>query len=147
MYPLHAINLNILKVKGRSDLFLKLEIIKSFISIGMVFVSVRHGLTALLIGQLFGSILCYVPNSFYSNKMIAYSIREQAFDALPSFVLAGVTGLVAALVSRGLSGYPPVMAVACSGLAATVFFWVQVFVYACRGPSFCVTFYWLRGGE
>ena len=95
MYPLHAINLNILKVKGRSDLFLYLEIIKKFFIVLILSVSLQFGVFGILIGQIVSSVLAYIPNSYYSAKLINYSVSEQVKDFLPGLILsvfaAGVT--------------------------------------------------------
>lgn len=53
LYPLHAINLNILQVKGRSDLFLKLEIIKKIIAVGPIVVGIYVVLSIMLLGKCF----------------------------------------------------------------------------------------------
>jgi len=100
LYPLHAINLNILKVKGRSDLFLYLEIVKKVSIVLILFVSVQYGVIGILIGQIFGSVLAYLPNSYFSNKLIGYSVREQIGDFLPGLALSGVVaGMVYVAVS------------------------------------------------
>ena len=57
LYPLHAINLNILQVKGRSDLFLKLEMIKKFIAVGPIVVGIYCGIEYMLWGSVFTSLL------------------------------------------------------------------------------------------
>src|SRR5690606_14545823 len=72
LYPLHSINLNILKVKGRSDLFLYLEIIKKAVAVVVILISYRWGVYGLLIGQIVTSVLAYLPNSYYSSKLIGY---------------------------------------------------------------------------
>lgn len=88
LYPLHTINLNILKVKGRSDLFLYLEITKKIILVVVLFISYHYGVIGILIGQIISSILSYIPNSYFSAKLINYSIREQIKDFLPALVLS-----------------------------------------------------------
>ncbi|WP_342304737.1 lipopolysaccharide biosynthesis protein [Methanolobus sp. ZRKC5] len=88
MYPLHSINLNILKVKGRSDLFLYIELVKKAIVIIILLPSIKYGVIGILIGQVISSYLVYIPNSYYSGKLINYSINEQIFDFLPELVLS-----------------------------------------------------------
>lgn len=90
--PVNAINLNILKVLGRSDLFLWLEVIKKCIAIIILIVSFRFGIIAILSGQILSSVLAYFPNSYYSKRFIDYPVREQLKDFLPCFVLASVIG-------------------------------------------------------
>jgi O-antigen/teichoic acid export membrane protein len=91
IYPLHVVNLNILQVKGRSDLFLYLEIIKKIMITVVVFFSLQYGVVALLLGQIVTSVLAYVPNSYFSARLIGYPMREQLRDVLPVLCLAGLS--------------------------------------------------------
>jgi len=92
LYPLHLINLNILKVKGRSDLFFKLEIIKRILVIVGIFITYRWGISAMLIGQIVISIIAYFLNSFYSERLIAYPVKAQVLDVLPSLLVSCLMG-------------------------------------------------------
>ncbi len=96
IYPLHAMNLNILQVKGRSDLFLRLEIIKKInISIIIVVViSFGWGIIGLLLGMILSSYIAYFINTYYSAKLIDYSIKEQVKDLFPAYALSHVMGVV-----------------------------------------------------
>jgi O-antigen/teichoic acid export membrane protein len=94
MYPLHSINLNILKVKGRSDLFLRLEIIKKIITVVILFISIQFGVMGILVGQIISSVLSYLPNSYYSGKLIDYPAGEQIQDFLPGLILSGVIAIL-----------------------------------------------------
>mgnify|MGYP001351713584 CR=1 FL=1 len=88
LYPLHGINLNMLKVQGRSDLFLKLEIIKKIIAIPTIVIGVFFGIKIMIIGMIINSIIAYFLNSYWSGKFINYPMREQILDITPSFLLA-----------------------------------------------------------
>lgn len=88
LYPLHALNLNMLNVKGRSDLFLKLEVIKKLIAIPIIIVGVFWGIKAMIIGMIINSFFAYYLNSYWSGKLINYPLKEQVADVLPSFLLA-----------------------------------------------------------
>ena len=88
LYPLHALNLNMLQVQGRSDLFLRLEIIKKSLAIPTIFIGVLFGIKAMIIGMLALSLIAYYLNSYWSGRLIGYSTWEQIKDILPSFVLA-----------------------------------------------------------
>jgi len=92
--PLHVLNLNILKVKGRSDLFLRLEIIKRATIILSIVLTYRHGIIAMLYGQIITSIIAYLLNSYYSGNLINYSQREQIKDIYPAFGSAIFMGLI-----------------------------------------------------
>ncbi|MFO7826008.1 MAG: lipopolysaccharide biosynthesis protein [Cyclobacterium sp.] len=93
MYPLHSYNLNILKVKGRSDLFLRLEVIKKvLISIGL-FIAIPLGIYGLLWMQVILNILAFGINTYYSGRLINYPLYEQLIDILPIIgvsILAGI---------------------------------------------------------
>lgn len=88
LYPLHALNLNMLQVIGRSDLFLKLEIIKKLFAIPIILIAIFLGIKAMIVGMIIHSLIAYYLNSFWSGKMIGYSIIHQIKDILPSFILA-----------------------------------------------------------
>ena len=72
-YPLHAINLNMLQVQGRSDLFLKLEIIKKFVSAGPLIIGAVVGIMPMLYATLISTIINYFLNSHYSGKLLGYT--------------------------------------------------------------------------
>jgi O-antigen/teichoic acid export membrane protein len=91
-YPLSAINVNILKVKGRSDLFLRIEIIKRALMITNALVTYRWGISAILLGHVAVASLAYFLNSFYSERLIAYPMRTQILDVWPSLLCAGLMG-------------------------------------------------------
>ena len=99
LYPLHAINLNILQVKGRSDLFLKLEIIKKIIAVGPIVIGIFCGIEYMLWGSVITSFIAYFLNSYYSASLIDYPTGKQIKDILPTFVVS----LVVAFVMWGLS--------------------------------------------
>jgi len=102
MYPLHSINLNILKVKGRSDLFLYVEFVKKGIEAGSLILSLPFGIFGILVGQIVGSVLAYIPNIYFSKKLIGYSIGEQARDVFPTLMVATATGVFMYLVDMAL---------------------------------------------
>ena len=88
LYPLHAINLNMLKVQGRSDLFLGLDIIKRIISLAPLFVGAFVGIIPMLWVNIFVGIIGYFLNSYYSGRMLGYSSWMQLRDIAPSYALA-----------------------------------------------------------
>lgn len=90
LYPLHAINLNILQVKGRSDLFLKLEIIKKIIAVGPIMVGIYCGIEYMLWGSVMISFITFFLNSYYSAGLINYPTIDQLKDILPTFLTSFV---------------------------------------------------------
>lgn len=94
LYPLHAINLNILQVKGRSDLFLKLEIIKKIIAVIPIAIGIFYGIECMLWGSVVTSLIAYFLNSYYSANLIGYPTSEQIKDILPTFVVSLIVASV-----------------------------------------------------
>lgn len=99
LYPLHAINLNMLQVQGRSDLFLKLEIIKKIAAIGPLLLGIFVGVYWMLISGVIVGFYSYYLNASYSGRFIDYSIQEQMKDILPSFVISLVMSFLVYLES------------------------------------------------
>jgi len=88
LYPLHSLNLNMLQVQGRSDLFLKLEIIKKIIAIGPLLLGIFVNIYWMLGGSVVTGCIAYYLNAYYSGPFLNYSIKEQVKDILPSFGVA-----------------------------------------------------------
>ena len=99
LYPLHAINLNMLQVKGRSDLFLKLEIVKKTIAVIPVLLGIFINIYWMLIGSVFTGFISYYLNAFYSGRFLNYSISEQIRDILPSFCSALFMSMIVFTIS------------------------------------------------
>lgn len=95
LYPLHAINLDMLKVQGRSDLFLILEIVKKIILLGPLFIGAFVGIMPMLYTNLITGVIAYFLNSYYSGKFLGYNSWKQIKDIAPSY---GVATLVALAV-------------------------------------------------
>ena len=92
-YPLHSINLNMLEVQGRSDLFLGLEIIKKIIAVCPLFVGAVWGILPMLFVNLVTTVIAYFLNSHYSGKLIGYSSWMQLKDVAPSYGIAFLVAL------------------------------------------------------
>lgn len=88
LYPLHAINLNMLQVQGRSDLFLGLEIIKKIIGLAPLAVCIIYGVMPMLYVNLITGIIGYFLNSYFPGKLLGYTSWMQLKDIAPSYGLA-----------------------------------------------------------
>jgi len=88
LYPLHAINLNMLQVMGRSDLYLILEIVKKIIAIGPLCLGIFVSIYWMLVGSIITGIIAYFLNSYYSGKKLGYSSWKQLRDIAPSYGIA-----------------------------------------------------------
>lgn len=93
MYPLHAINLNMLQVQGRSDIFLYIEIVKKFISMGPLCLGIFVNIYWMLVGSIVAGVISFFLNSYYTGKYLNYSPFKQLRDIFPSYVLAAFVAL------------------------------------------------------
>jgi O-antigen/teichoic acid export membrane protein len=93
-YPIHAINLNLLQVKGRSDLFLRLEIIKKIIGVSILCITLSKGVTAMCIGMVFSSLIAVIINTYYTGKLINIGYFKQMKDLLPILSYSLSMGLI-----------------------------------------------------
>lgn len=87
MHPLQVYNINILKVKGRSDLMLKLELIKKIVGIAGAFAIGFWGLEPLLWFKAGYAFFLFYMNTRFSGRMIGYGMRDQLRDIYPMFSL------------------------------------------------------------
>lgn len=88
LYPLHAINLNMLQVQGRSDIFLILEIIKKIIAIGPLCLGIFVNIYWMLLGTVISGVIAFFLNSYYTGKKLGYSSWMQLKDIAPSYGIA-----------------------------------------------------------
>lgn len=94
LLPVHTTNLQVLNGVGRSDLYLRLEVIKKIIGIAALCftVFVLRDLTAIVAGYVVTGIICTFVNAHPNKRVIGYSYLEQIRDILPAFALAIVAG-------------------------------------------------------
>lgn len=103
-YPIHTANLNAIKAMGRSDLFLKLEIIKKVIGVVVLLCTMWHGVEIMAYSLLLTSVISQIVNSWPNRKLLDYSYIDQLKDVLPSILLAlGMGGCVYCVSQFGLS--------------------------------------------
>lgn len=107
LYPLHAINLNILQVKARSDLFLKLEILKKCVSIILIAIAIlsKWGVIGLIWMQVVSSVISFFINSYYSKSIIGYSTLNQMKDILPILIITLFMGITTYFIGTFVPNY------------------------------------------
>lgn len=87
-WPIHAINLNLLQVKGRSDLFLRLEIIKKIVAVVVLVLSIPFGLLFMCYAGIATSIICLVINTYYTGKLIQVGFLMQMKDLSGTLIVS-----------------------------------------------------------
>ena len=98
-YPIHALNLNILQIKGRSDLFLKLEIIKKIWGVLLLCASLPFGLVAFCSAQVFDAFVSLYINTWYTGKLYGFGFKKQMKDLIPILLL----GLIMFVIVLGIT--------------------------------------------
>ncbi len=101
-YPIHAINLNLLQVKGRSDLFFRLEVIKKIIGVSMLCITVPFGLEAMCYGGIVTSIIALIINTHYTGKLLNLGFFMQMKDLSPSLILSLVMFVACRFLSTAM---------------------------------------------
>ena len=94
LYPIHTANLQAINALGRSDIFLKLEIIKKIIGVAILGVTIFYGVYAIAIGILIVGIISTFINAYPNLNLLNYSYKEQLRDIIPSLILSLVMGAV-----------------------------------------------------
>ncbi|MBO4838951.1 MAG: lipopolysaccharide biosynthesis protein [Lachnospiraceae bacterium] len=103
-YCVHTANLNAIKALGRSDLFLKLEILKKIVGITTLLVTVNISVLAMALGSIFNSVMSQLINSWPNRKLLNYRYAEQLKDMAPHILLALV--MAAAVYAVQFLGLP-----------------------------------------
>jgi hypothetical protein len=127
LYPIHAYNLNILKVKGRSDLFLRLEIIKKLLIVVVLVISLQYGIIGLIWGQVGASFFSFFINTYYTGKFLNYGTMAQSLDLLPTLLLSGSIGVLFYLInSYLLSVYIDIIQISVTGLGYFLMYFIII---------------------
>ena len=92
-YPLHTANLNAIKAMGHSEIFLRLEIIKELIGIGLLFAAMNIGVYAVAVSQLISGLIALVINAWPNRRLLGYKLSGQLRDMLPALLLACLMGV------------------------------------------------------
>lgn len=123
LYPLHAINVNLLLVKGRSDLLFKIGLVKRAVSLSLLFLAIPYGIIGILIGQIISSYFALIANTYFTAKLINYSLLTQIKDVIKpilSSILAGICTW--ALITKINNLHPFTWLTVCSILGFLIYF-------------------------
>lgn len=94
LWPIHTANLQAINALGRSDIFLKLEIVKKIVGLSILIISIRYGIFAIALGELLSGIIASFVNAYPNLKLLNYSYLEQWKDIMPSLLISLFMGSV-----------------------------------------------------
>jgi O-antigen/teichoic acid export membrane protein len=93
LYPLHAVNLSVLKAQGRSDLFLKLELLKKGLVVTVILCAFPFGVFAMVVGHVVISVVAFGMNTHYTGRTLGYGAARQFVDAAPYLLWSAVMAI------------------------------------------------------
>ncbi len=128
-YPVHAINLNILQVMGRSDLFLKLEIIKKVVGITVLCVTIPYGIIAMCFGQWVNACFGLVVNTYYSGKLLNAGLWSQLKMYIPTLLNSLVMGAICLGVTQLLPETQYALQLAVGFLAGIAYYGLSNWIF------------------
>lgn len=98
-YPIHALNLNLLQVKGRTDLYLKVEFLKKIIITIALIITIPQGIEAMCIGMILTSLISLVINTYYTGILIKFGFWEQLKELFPILAMTIAMTIVVGIVT------------------------------------------------
>ncbi|WP_412523505.1 lipopolysaccharide biosynthesis protein [Vibrio cyclitrophicus] len=127
IYPIHAVNLNMLQVKGRSDLFLKLEIIKKLIITVALFITVPMGITEICIAIVVTSYIAIFINTYYTGKLSSISQSTQIKTISPIAISAIISASLGYYLGNGYES--KVLSIATMLITSLAIYLVMLFIF------------------
>lgn len=94
LWPIHTANLQAINAMGRSDIFLKLEVLKKIIGLIILYISLQLGIYAIALGEVISGIISTFINAYPNKKMLDYSYKEQWLDIMPSLAISLIMGII-----------------------------------------------------
>ena len=92
LWPIHTANLQAINAMGRSDIFLRLEIIKKIMGLIVLGVSLPFGVYAIALGGIFSGLIGTFINAYPNKELLNYSYKEQWLDIMPSLLISLIMG-------------------------------------------------------
>jgi O-antigen/teichoic acid export membrane protein len=84
--------MNLLNVKGRPDLILKVGLVKKAVNLALLFLAIPYGVFGIVASQVVGTFLALIPNTYFSARLVGYSFFDQIKDVVKPLFAALVAG-------------------------------------------------------
>jgi len=101
--PISVVSINILNAVGRSDLFLKVDLLKLPMIILVMYITIPLGVKAIVIGSVITSFLSFFFNAYMPGKLFGYGAIKQLKDIFPMTISSSIMALVVWLVNFNIS--------------------------------------------
>lgn len=99
LYPIHVMNLQVLKAQGKSKINFGLNLFKNFLRVINIIVMYKLGIKYIIIGDVVVSLLALFVNTYFTNKMVNYGILKQLYDVKEIIIGAIVAGIIGYFIS------------------------------------------------
>lgn len=123
-WPINVYGLNIINVKGRSDITLKLEIVKKSIIAVSIVVAIQFGVYAVIIAQVVNMFIAYFLNSYFCGKYIYYSLWQQIKDILPILILSAGVGVIVLFIDHSISSLADIVRIVIGLIIGVILYWL-----------------------
>lgn len=125
--PIQTTNWQIIKAVGRSDLCLKLEILKKIIGVSIILLTMNFGVLAIAMGNAAFAVVSMFINIVPNRRLIGYSVAEQIKDILPPLVLSILMGITV-MYMRQIDA-PTIIVLALQIIAGSVFYFIGSYLF------------------
>ncbi|MFV8570531.1 lipopolysaccharide biosynthesis protein [Marinobacter sp. SBS5] len=132
IYPLHALNMNLLNVKGRSDLVFKVGLLKKGVNLTMLFLAIPYGILGIVVSQVIATFLALIPNTYFSATLVGYSTVEQVKDVFKPISAAILAGAGAWWTAHAIPAQPMIVLML-SGLVGAGIYILASFIIRAEG--------------
>lgn len=132
IFPLHALNMNLLNVKGRSDLILKVGLVKKAVNLTLLLLAIPYGVLGIVASQVIATFLALIPNTYFSAELVGYSLGEQVKDVIKPIGASLLCGALAWWSAENLQTHLMVTLIV-SGLFGAGFYMVASFAVRAEG--------------
>lgn len=136
LYPIHSLNINVLKVFGRSDLFLKLEVVKKLVIVIGIIIGIQFGIMGLVWSSVVSSFLALLINTHYSGKMINYNTKSQLMDMIPVLIISSLIFLLMSRLIFYMENYSLIVQICVSSVVGCIIYLLINYLFKIKAMMF-----------
>lgn len=137
LYPIHTANLTGINALGRSDIYLKLEIIKKVITIVNLIITIPLGIYAIAIGQVIQGFISTFINAYPNKKLMGYSYFEQFHDLAGTLVLSCIMGICVWFIN--MLHLPDILCLAIQVVVGTIFYFLTSKIFRVESFEYLIS--------
>ncbi|MCQ5386533.1 lipopolysaccharide biosynthesis protein [Hungatella hathewayi] len=125
LMPMQTANLEAIKAMGRSDIILKLEVIKKIVQITLLIVSMHFGVMAIAASAIITTLFACIVNAWPNRKLLQYGYGEQMKDMLPNLTISAIMSVVVFFLAKYMSGkLSQIIIIVCGIICGIIIYWI-----------------------